>query len=674
MTITPFDQAAKDRLLSVVAQDFPIYVLGPGCYRVGFDEPDSVGWNDIEHRVAGVMCRLKEDEQLFMREFFLSKLSYERRSGQGRIAAANRLDSFVAEAKANWDEERELAAAHYMTALGRTPRALESFQPWRTLLAAEILRAYRHTSCLLGLVIGEGHSPVIHWQEASVPIGVSTEWARAGQAKHRSQPFENQDAHAHFLASKSSIRTASRLAWVISEIAESRPITKDQFESLSDLALTGVADLDTSIPASLLKAIESPVQVLLPLRISMMLEVLADRCFDRPSEALHGSNVEWLGDLLWHVISSDAEVQHSQSELAFYVTLSEQSQPQLADLRRAIYGDRSARDFDVTRLTLRSQPEDGRQNPQQSIVLQTIARCVLAQHQTVKFAGSVRDKATKRIEQGDEYTKEERKYIPALDLCVIALLGDYGDSFERTIFELLSEEDRFHIAIPVWVTSGSREIDWLLATAGKDGQDRADVTWSWLAEAQDIVGPIAIRLNGCDRTPLGGEPISCNVSEFAFEFPTRRHDQSFIELAVLYDEHDRLTAMQSLDELTRTSNETGGLLSSLSNHDKGLSWQGRSWVIMGQRFADWIPRLSLFTRKWAGSKDSKPIVQSNHVAFDRAFDWPERSLLDSLGITMIQSELGTVVSTLTVDAFEDRRNSSILGRRFSKLLRDARQG
>src|ERR1700693_5722695 len=95
-------------------------------------------------------------------------------------------------------------------------------------------------------------------------------------------------------------------------------------------------------------------------------------------EPLSGANIEWLGDLLWHTLTSDAETQPSQADLAFYVTLGEQGAPPAPrDLRRPAYGDRVAQDFDLTRLTLHSQPDHQRAPADRESLLRRIALCLL---------------------------------------------------------------------------------------------------------------------------------------------------------------------------------------------------------------------------------------------------------------------------------------------------------
>lgn len=675
MTIKKFDQTQKEQLLQMVAEEFPIFVLGPGCYRVGFDNPENPGWREIERRVADLLSRLDGEERLFMREFFFSKLSDEHRAGPDREAAADRLDGLVVAAERRWDEERKVAAGNDSDARDRSAQAMQTFDPWRTLLATEILQAFRHASCCLGLTIGNGLSPVLLWQEAMVPVEAIAGWSKDttdldgfGTAVDR---LDDRGAEYHFRASRRAIRSACVLTRALHDLSEENRIGRQQVGAMAGILLPDDVNLEVSVPDALVRVLKGPLEVLLPLRMVAVLDVLDDRCFTGRFEALRGANVEWLGDLLWHVLSSDAEVQPSQAELAFYVTLSEQRPPQVHDLRRPAYGDRAAGDFDLTRLTNRSQPEGASANHDVDSVLRTIAACLHAQHRMVMYADGLRKGAEERMRAGFSgvYTAEEQQVVRrTMDLQVLALVEDYGDTLEQALFDLLDIEGRFHVAVPAWLkTERGRKIDWLLATIVKKGADEPTVEWRWLAEAEKAVGPIVIKLNGCDRPLLGVQPLRGLVSQLTIVSATSRHNEASMELAIIYDEHDRLTAMQTFDELIGDPTSTSGLVSALNTHDKGLSWQGRTWIILGQRFADWIPRLSLFTRRWAGAKDTKTPTPTNYWAIDRSFDWPERSLLESLDISMIEGELGAVAKTLTGTAALDDRRSSI-GQQYGALF------
>lgn len=666
MTIPAFDQSQKEQLLQIVAEEFPVFVLGPGCYRVGFDNPDDKGWSDVEHRVADLLARLEPGDQTFLREFFFSKLSEERREQPGRSTVDRRLNVLAAEATERWEQEQELGNATDLGDEGPTAAAATQFSPWRTLLAKRLLQAYRHASCCLGLVIGEGRSPVMHWQDASVPTETIAEWSER-EWRGAAAGGEDDSRH-HFLASRQAIRSAARVARAMDRLRRCEHLSGDEITALQELPLAGL-DLEASVRPALVGVLARPLDLLLPSRMAAMLQVLDDKCFKPEYEPLRGANIEWLGDLLWHVLSSDAEVQPSQADLAFYVTLSEQASPRPRDLRRPAYGDRMAGNFDITRLTTRSQPDDQPDQPargDRESLLRTVAMCILAQYAIVDVAHSIRTRAVYR-NADPLYTPDELPYVSAMDRYVLALVGDYGDKLERAIFELLADKATFHIGVPVWLsTKNSRRIDWLLMGVRRGPSNAPALDWQWLAEVDEVSGPILIKLNGCDRCPMGASFIKGKVANFPFiGGGSQRHRNATIELAVLYDEHDRLTAMQSFDELIADTG--GGLVSGLATYGKGLTWRDRSWVIMGQRFADWIPRLRLFTHKWIGSKDTKEASATNYWAIDRSFDWPERSLLKSLGITMVTGELRAVVNALTVEAFTDRQSSPV-GRRFAELF------
>lgn len=665
MTIHSFEPAEKEQLLQIVAEEFPVFVLGPGCYRVGFDNPYDRGWSAVEHRVANLLGRLQATERTFLSEFFLSKLSDERRTQPARSAVGHRLEELAAEAARRWEDEQERADA---TNIADQGAAGTQFEPWRTFLAVKLLEAFRHASCCLGLVIGEGRSPVLHWQDATVSTEAIAEWSTP--APHTGVGGHEEDARYHFRESRRAIQSAALVARAMDRLGRSECLSGEQVAALQGLPLTGLR-LEESVPEQLVAALASPLEVLLPARMATMLEVLDDRCFRPGSEPLCGANIEWLGDLLWHVLASDAEVQPSQADVAFYVTLSEQeSSPGPRDLRRPAYGDRVARGLDLTRLTTRSQPDDQLATSDRGSLLRTIAVCLLTQYEMVEVARSIRATAMAEERSGVElYSPDERAFVNSvIHRHVVALVGDYGDKLERALFHRLAEKAKFHVGVPVWLSTGnSRQLDWLLMDVHRGPRNEPVVEWRWLREADTAGGPIVIKLNGCDRPPIGVPFVRGRVADFPFVGgEIEEHRDKAIDLAVLYDEHDQLTAMQSFDELLLSGE--GGLVSGLAKFEDGLRWRGRSWVIMGQRFADWIPRLRLFTHKWIGSRDAKETPSTSYWAIDRSFDWPERSLLESLGITMVKGELRSVVNVLTAEAFTARRSGSPFGRRFAELF------
>ena len=673
VTMADFDAAAKEQLLRMVAEEFPIFVLGPGCYRVGFDDPGNTGWQTVEKRVADLRARLQPKEQEFLSEFFFSKLSDERREEPLLSDVKDSLEEKARDASDAWEKQQEAAHATEPANLASTPDAATQFELWRILLATNLLRAFRHASCCLGLAIGEGTFPVLQWQAASVPSESIADWSNQEDAREEidDQALSGGEGNAmyHFFASRDAIRSAALVARAMERVARGERLTAAQSMALQEVP-------QTALPRELASFAVGPLEVLLPSRMAIMLDVLAERCFTPEPEpdALRGANIEWLGDLLWHVLVRDAEVQPSQADLAFYVTLSEQGEPspKPRDLRRAAFGDRKARDLDLIRLTTRSQPDGQLQASGRDSLLRTIAMCLVAQYDIVEVAESYRSIAMYRASsnEDDPYTFEERPFKPALDRCVLALADDYGDRLERSIFKLLAEKAKFHIAVPVWLTAdNSRELDWLLMDVQRDAKNRPAVEWRWLAEAEEVNGPVVIKLNGCDRCPMGAPFIRGNVEDFPISGEaSKRHRRKTIDLAVLYTENDRLTAMQSFDDVL--AKNKGGVAGRLDTRITGLRWTGRSWVIMGERFADWIPRLRLFTRKWVDSRDSEASSSTPYWAIDRSYDWPERTLLESLGITMIRGELERVVGGLNTDAFTGaaRRTLSPVARRFAELL------
>lgn len=635
MTIKAFEERSQqEALLQMVAEELPIFVLGPGCFRIGFDNPHDSNWRGVEKNVADVLARLDDEEQRFLKDFFFSKFSDERRTEPERKLLERRLEA---------DRRAPRSAAHPDD--DEMPEEFESFAPWRSLLAARILQAYREASCCLGLMIGQGLYPVLQWQDAAVPATVIARWVALDT--------EPDDAQEHFINSGTAIESATHVARAMIAFERGGRPTEDQLSALEEMPFA--AQIAFTQRDTLKTVLGMPVSVLLPGAIANKLEVLSMQCFsgDRP-EPLRGAHVEWLGDLLWHVLSGDAAVQPAHSDIAFYGALADSTAPPISrELKRPAYGDRPVSEHDVTRLTKHSQPDDSRPAKERERFLETIGRCLLAQSAMVGQREEIADDTV-------------QPYM--LDTTVIALVGDYGDLFERSLLGLVAESAVFHLCLPVWVTHrGKRSIDWVVLDVTK-GARGASATWRWLADARGVRGPLVIKMSGCDRSPLDLPVLHGRVSQLNFQDQGKRWSRlqnATVEPALLYDEFDRLTATQVFDELLDPE-KNDGLAGRLSTAGKGLTWPDRSWLIMGQRFGDWVPRLRMFTQMWAGSKVEAE-TQTHYWAIDRSFDSPERALLQSLGITMVVGDLHDVGEALDRDKFDGLRRTAI-GSRFVREL------
>jgi hypothetical protein len=628
VTIEEFEHPAqREELLQIIAEDLPVFVLGPGCFRIGFDNPADTNWQRVENGVADVLSRLNEREQRFLKEFFFSKLSDERRTEEQRRQFEERLDAGVTRARAE------------------SVDVVKSFEPWRSLLACRILQAYRHASCCLGLMIGQGLYPVLHWQEAAVPADAIELWHRRFDAN-----APDFGAQEHFLKSRTAIESASRVAGAMIAFERGVQPTKDQLSALDDLPFP--VDRVLTAPGALAEVLREPLEILLPKSIANQLDVLAEHCFSPAKpKPLRGGHVEWLGDLLWHVLTGDIAVQPSQADIAFYVSLADSSAPPHSrELKRSMFGDRRATVGDVTRLTTHSQKANGSAARDREEFLGTIARSLVAQHAMVRGRDTSTDRRVRKSDAVMPHT---------LDKLVLALVDDYGDLFERALFDLL-DDDGFHVCLPLWVTSkGKPSIDWVILDVTRNA-GAACGSWRWLADARAAKGPIVIKMGGCDRGPLGIPLLHGRVSEIDFKEPGPRYNPihgASVEPAVLYDEFDRLTAMEVFGELLNPE-KNFGLAGSMSTPGKGLTWPDRSWVIMGQRFSDWVPRLRLFAQMWAGSKVEAETA-SRYWAIDRSFEFPERALLQSLGIKMVAGDLRRVGGALTPRAFREMRRTAI---------------
>jgi hypothetical protein len=162
----------------------------------------------------------------------------------------------------------------------------------------------------------------------------------------------------------------------------------------------------------------------------------------------------------------------------------------------------------------------------------------------------------------------------------------------------------------------------------------------WLEEDdnQAVEGPILVKLHGSPLMNLEDEAIE------RLKSPPPEEGQQLsgpIQLATIFTEYDALRAMVSFTSRP-PHNRTRVLWSDIVER---LTWSERSWIMLGERFPDWLPRVRLLlsARAHAGrhpaahnsDSDSAPV----HIAVDRGFDWPERALLSALDVKAYQTDL-----------------------------------
>lgn len=634
------------QLQELFALGRPVVVWGPGCHRIGYDDPDDPGWATVTGHARQLLSVANPHETDFLIRYWRSKLSDE-------TVRLDRIDDHRIDQQTNPD--------------------MPDVDRLRTMLAKEILTAYYESSRSLGALVASGVVPVIDWYE--VP----------GRA-HRDDPAVTAEQAEHLAKARHAVERALGLADAMGALCDKRALSRDQTRQLEALGVDPAVAKSTD--STDVRQLLSQLDAMKVGDIAGMLGTLTRTCFaDDPVVPLTGALVEWLGDLLWHVLAIGARVPPSQAQLAFYVNLD--------------------RDADVTRhgFFSRARPGDYRrlEDEDQGKIVKDVERVLThcyptpsTQHSTrparERFARTI---AASLIEQWNQTRRDATgsNGLAGTHL-TIALVADYDTLLEDALHDLLADDgaaaddSAYHVIVPVRARldtgHGSRDIgiDWLFGTVkpkpvATNSRSRrpwkAERTWSWLRaveyagsgpEDRTVVGPIVIKLNGAPhhfetngqdlRGPIAQLPIRRSSSRSDDHGAPSDESRISIEPLVAFAERSTLDTVTDLAAFGRTDN--AGLASELLTA-AGLSWFDRSWIFFGHDFADWLPRLRLYlsaarvrpygaadARRRGGRKLGPSATVREHLAIDRSFGFPELALLESLGVRRIEEDLAEIAN------------------------------
>lgn len=558
------------------ASGSPVIVLGPGCHRIGYDDPDRA-WKRVVDRVTMIWTALDrpglgEEYRLFLRQFWESKLSEETRREVGQA----------------------LPPGHNIEQEKPTPPREQT----RVALAIALLEALVASTEALGEVIARGKTPISDWLDVSLP------------------PDADEAAPA------AAIQRAAALAYALAT-----PGGAVEAKTLAEAGLAGVPTDPAYFTHMKIGA------------ISESLKKLHKHCFVIHDVRLSGALVEWLSDVLWHVVISGSGVPASQDELAFYVNLAADAvvteqgvgfnRPRPGDYRQPDR-DGVALTSDIRALLKRSEPDLGVPDwnrPRERFAATMAASLVESWRQDVTVKG--------------------RKPL------ALALVADYDVLLERAILQALDVDEHLHTVMPAWVTRlGERRMEWVIASLERSSEQvgRDDVltpaSWRWFEShegtfpelARPEIGPIVVKLSG---SPLHLTREGVPAAELGFDEPAGYEDAS-LTVATVFSEHDSLEAILSLAE-SAAARDT--LASTLFESAAGLNWQKRAWLFFGHRFSDWLPRLRLFfaaNGMGRPRKERTGMRNRGKIAVDRGFDHPERALLAALEIAPYKGDLRNV--------------------------------
>ncbi|HEX4805900.1 MAG TPA: hypothetical protein VFU94_08365 [Conexibacter sp.] len=604
------------RLQHTLATGNPVLVLGAGTHRVGYDSDPA--WAVVTRRMARVCAEIDdvpefdgahEQPRIFLEHLWVSKLSDETRA----------------------EFEHDLLA-------GRVPGEVDIHGPQpdescpdidrvRTVLAASLLGVLFECTRCLGNVIATGAAPVMRWRLVGHPgpFGSGVRSDRPPDDDANADDGADDDARS---AEQARRRAARHLEVVVSvadclERARQEDLRPDHHAIAEERRLDGVrwtADLRTQLTT---------------LKVGAILQCtrqLRERYFDG-REPITGAVIEWLADVFWHLMVCGSGVPPSQAEMSFYANLQQEKSDGESegeqDFRRSRPGE-LRRPFERTRLA-----DD----------LRTLQRGYDSGLDPRVRGGSLRVKLAQTIAASllqlwrDRHRDDpEIAWSPYRELPVVALSPDFDLTYERATLQLLDPGDALHLVVPVWRKPEDR-VDWLFTTLVRGDGDlgRDDLTrprrWHWYAEQagrgdddDPLRGPIFVKLNGSPLLEIGARPPGLALQEL-----------EYVEPATIFTEIDALKAIVSFAE-------AGGNRASLAQDViTSLKWTRRSWIFLGDSFPDWVPRLRLLY----GARDARTTEEGGFgaprsIAIDRGFDWPERGLLEALGVDRFQCDLAKV--------------------------------
>lgn len=655
-----FDGSHWARLQETFAGGSPILVLGPGCHRIAYDKTEA--WSEITRRVrlladalvaedeSGEQAAQIDRQREFLEGLWRSRLSDETRAQLAGAPLPERLRVLGKRRTGATDTDRIEDAL----AIDRI----------RTRLAVPLLRALSECTRCLGSVVAAGATPVLSWHEVS--------HAGPSEPIQDSESDGDGDVDSADLARVAAIarrRAGTELGRVVTLAAAMTSWHGPA--SLGETTLAEIEALDIGVDIGALRAgsrAERAQLRNLTLETLKILDIeaieasirhLAGRCFaSDPQEPISGAMIEWLSDLLWHVLSSDSAVPPSQAELTFYLNLRAAATPSPTH-RRAFtrtHAGEYRRKEDVTApvkrllstydVGLRPEPYDF-DTDERARFARTIAATLLTMW---------------------EREREQQLPVRGQDISsarpIIALASQYDLMLERQLMDSIEGPDQgFHVIVPMWARQPeqARHLVWLFGTYVKHKALTAfkpshltsydmnlPLTWTWYdADTTTVpprfIGPIIIKTNGSPLLDLGlprVQPEALGLNEN----PRLDSDAPVqLEVATLYSEYDSLASIITF---------AGGTSKLAQKVNNGLSWDDRSWLFFGDSFPDWIPRLrllysaqsTLITVRRGGVKrpkagDPPQVAFHRRIAVDRDFDWPEVALMSALDVDACKGDL-----------------------------------
>lgn len=608
-------------MLETLALGAPVLAVGPGCQRVGFDnvKANASPWRQLTNRARLVYAGLEDPaQQVFLRRFWESKLSDETQEEyRGKTI----------------DEELDLALGD-VTPSGPIDRL-------RTQIAVDLVCALVDCTRYLGGVVATGMTPVSSWNLVSDREDAATD----------EEPSVTDGPRAGEELRESAAKALERVAGAASAMwtwTRDPSLGSQHAQWLESPLAEALAKPPSELPSELpvfLKLVNVGA-------IGDTTSFLVKRCLRSSDLPLSGAIIEWLADLLWHVLTCDSAVPPSQSELAFHMNL-RQTAPQQSTFRRSRPGEYRGEASDLS---------DGHRD-RDEMTSKITAR--MAQYDAGygddewDWENDERIRLTRTIAATlavcwDHRLRQLKKQDSAPPPHPIALVSSYDLMLERQLLEISGVGEAFHVVVPVWTDTGTQtELAWLWGTYTKQrgffkperlrSHEGGSLQWHWFdrenygdagegsVKSPEVRGPIVVKINGSPLMRLSTTAEPAEPHQLGLR-PMDNRDDETLEPATIFSEYDSLA---SIITLAGRSNE--GLSASVAS---ALSWESRGWVFLGDSFPDWIPRLRLLfsakellgTRGRGRKRGPRSTSIRTKIAVDRAFDWPELAILDALKV------------------------------------------
>ena len=604
----------------------PVLVIGPGCQRIGFDRTGTGGagghgptaWDEVLRRTRLVYAAADASGRDFLEPLWRSKLSDE---------------TLAALQGADLPPDLELVVDD-----GAQP--IHPRDRMRTEFGGLLLRVLIDCTRALGSVLTTGQTPVVSWHTLIQVTPAEDDWG---------------DGATWRRSASDALDDVAGLASALWSWSLANPLSSANERYLESVGIEVQAGSDRD---ERLRAELSPTLDRLDVEaIADCTGRLVDSCLRGGDLPLSGATIEWLADLLWHILAGDSMVPPSQAEYAFYVNLRKTTSRRARLFTRPHPGEYRGEASDRSTL-----------DREHGLLSEKIVRRLLAYDSGLEratswdWSGDERLRFTRTIAATLlAHTDSERSNAPP----AIALSASYDLSLERQVYEILEPGQRFHVIVPVWVRAlgRNRHLDWLWGSyvkregtfAPEHLQSPAGkrLSWSWYSDEEeretDIEGPILIKGNGSPLMHLAGRrsgPVGLGEAGLR----SREHwEEETVELATIFSEYDSLASIITLSAAGETRQGLPGKVHA------ALAWDRRSWLFFGDSFPDWIPRLRLLygarsslgvassVRSGARLGDLRPAV-TEKIALDRDFDWPEVALLGALEVSAYECDLAYVAN------------------------------